>query len=192
MPRRLSDAERIDAFWAKVDRTDACWIWTGARDRQGYGNFGDRPGHTTKASIFAYDLTYTRPPGAWVLHHCDNPPCVRPDHLFAGDSKANSDDKWAKGRGVSGFRKDTVARGERNGVARLTSEGVMAMRRRYSAGETGSALAAEYGVCAAAATKAITGETWSHLPESMPMRRRGTFTRVPSQTKRDGSASRRN
>lgn len=60
---------------------------------------------TVQAHRFVYELTFGEiPDGLNVCHRCDNPPCVRPDHLFAGTQRDNMIDKWKKGRGYSPFR----------------------------------------------------------------------------------------
>lgn len=95
----------IARFWTKVHKTEDCWFWLGARDRDGYGQFHPtgRPGVMVKAHRFAYELTVGRiPVGFLVCHHCDNPPCVRPDHLFAGTNRDNLSDMARKGRSTRG------------------------------------------------------------------------------------------
>lgn len=86
-------------FWSKVDITGECWIWMGAKQSQGYGNvvYG---GKHYRANRLAYVLAYgSLPDGAVVMHTCDNPPCVRPEHLRAGSAAENTADMVAKGRG---------------------------------------------------------------------------------------------
>ena len=80
-----------------------CWLWHGARDpKNGYGNFGIEGGHngrTEKAHRAAWLLLVGPiPDGLFVLHKCDNPPCVNPAHLFLGTHQDNMDDKIEKGR----------------------------------------------------------------------------------------------
>lgn len=88
-------------FWAKVHKTDACWMWTGAVNGHGYGHCG-RHGHTHSAHRLAWELAYGAiPEGMSVLHRCDVPLCVRPEHLFLGTQADNIHDMHAKGRFVS-------------------------------------------------------------------------------------------
>lgn len=99
-------------FWSHVDKTGDCWLWTASvfKDRYGYGKFNaasEKPTRVVYAHRFSWELANGPiPDGLWVLHHCDNPPCVRPDHLFLGTQSANVADMHSKGRGDSwGWRK---------------------------------------------------------------------------------------
>lgn len=97
--KRGTVAER---FWRYVQPgpPDACWEWKGSTQEPGYGTLGlgggSRRGfaHRVSWEIHRGPLK----PGEHVLHTCDNPPCVNPDHLFLGDQAANMRDAWAKGR----------------------------------------------------------------------------------------------
>jgi hypothetical protein len=95
----------MDRFWAFVAQGDGCWEWTGYIRPDGYGQFGvDRSIHE-RAHRMAYQLTAGPiPKGIDVCHRCDNPACVRPDHLFLGTRSDNMRDMVAKGRG----RKETA------------------------------------------------------------------------------------
>lgn len=85
-------------FWAKVRKGDDCWVWRGGRRFNGYGIIM-RGNRFEAAHRVSWELAHGLiPSGLLVCHHCDNPPCVRPDHLFIGDHKANSADMVAKGR----------------------------------------------------------------------------------------------
>ena len=97
----LSRASRMrkssgDRFWPKVQKGDGCWEWTGSRDRRGYGQFSFER-HPVLAHRMAYYLTYGPFEGS-VLHACDNPPCVRPDHLHLGTQKDNMGEASQRGR----------------------------------------------------------------------------------------------
>lgn len=97
-PKPKPIAER---FWPKVDKSGECWVWTASRDRTGYGKFGRGGGKRgwTKASRVSWEIHFGPvPDGLWVLHRCDNPPCVRPDHLFLGTCGDNNRDTASKGR----------------------------------------------------------------------------------------------
>ncbi len=106
--------ERLAArFWKKVLKTDDCWLWLGARDRRGYGYFSVGPA-ATRRTFCAHRIAVAlngRIPGddQMVCHHCDNPQCVRPDHLFLGTHSDNMQDMHAKGRGRKAS--DMCARG---------------------------------------------------------------------------------
>lgn len=97
---RLRDAA---GFWAMVVKTEGCWEWTGAKFKTGYGavNIGHRIVTTHRRS---WELTNGPiPEGLFVLHHCDNRPCVRPDHLFLGTHQDNMTDMVSKGRQKNGW-----------------------------------------------------------------------------------------
>ncbi|MFJ9387747.1 HNH endonuclease signature motif containing protein [Nocardioides sp. NPDC101246] len=88
----------MERFWSKVAKTETCWIWSAYRDEKGYGSFGWN-GKLIKAHRAAYELTFGPiPSGAHVLHSCDNPSCVNPDHLSLGTHTENMRQKVARGR----------------------------------------------------------------------------------------------
>ena len=96
--------QEIERFWKKVDKTPGqgpqgdCWQWTGYCNEDGYGKFGLR-GQAVSASRVAYLIKTGEDPGQWcVLHHCDNPPCLKPTHLWKGTQRENAHDKIKKGR----------------------------------------------------------------------------------------------
>lgn len=96
MPRKRRPL--ADRFWEKAKKGDGCWEWDAATT-DGYGVFQLGRGEgTRRAHVLAYELGIGPTEGRWVLHRCDNPPCVRPDHLFLGDVIANNQDMFAKGR----------------------------------------------------------------------------------------------
>lgn len=128
-------------FWAKVDKSSECWVWTAGRQHFGHGKF--RPNGSAPhvlAHRFSYELAYGPiPDGLFVLHKCDNPPCVRPDHLFLGTQDDNMKDKVRKGR---------QAKGPENGRSKLTWEQAAEIRRRFPFRKKGEIVAwsREFGV----------------------------------------------
>jgi hypothetical protein len=109
-----------DRFWRHVNKTESCWIWTAACRHHGYGAFNDSP--EIIAHRMAWHLTYGAvPDGMMVLHKCDVRRCVRPDHLFLGTAKDNTQDCISKGR----FPKPN---------AKLSPETVRLIRSKYLSG----------------------------------------------------------
>lgn len=159
---RQPHASIADRFWHRVDKTrqDGCWLWTGARGREGYGSIGIQDHKTERAHRIAWQLTHgTIPGGLCVLHHCDTPACVRPSHLFLGTRTENNADKMAKGRNVA-----VGLPGESNPQARLTANQVREIRERYASGNAMQlALANEYGVSRPLISMIVTGKIWRSL-----------------------------
>ena len=88
----------MNRFWAKVCKTNGCWTWTASKNPHGYGQIR-LSGKLTLAHRVSWTIhNGVIPEGLFVLHICDNPPCVRPDHLFLGTQKDNIRDAVAKKR----------------------------------------------------------------------------------------------
>lgn len=171
-----------ERFWGRVDQSGpvvrpglgACWLWLGPKDRKGYGTT-----HLTKqrkrgAHQAAWLFTNGHiPDGMWVLHKCDNPPCVRPSHLFLGTSDDNIRDKVAKGRQARGEThwsqqlgaSSRFARGNMLPQAKLTPSMVQEIRR-LSRVENWSArrIAKHIGVSPSAIDRILLGVSWAHVP----------------------------
>lgn len=94
---------RVLRFLSNIHiRQDGCWEWFACLGDSGYGAFNDH-GKGHKAHRYIYELVYGLiPAGKQVLHKCDRPWCVCPDHLFLGTHKENMDDMTCKGRRRSG------------------------------------------------------------------------------------------
>lgn len=88
-------------FWSlgRTARINDCWEWQGPRNPKGYGLFSyEGKNHT--AHRFAWEMANQQviPTGMLVCHHCDNPPCINPEHLFLGTQSDNMADSRNKGR----------------------------------------------------------------------------------------------
>lgn len=149
----------IARFWGKVQKTTSCWLWIGRKNSQGYGYFWlgtKQDGKDRIAHRVAYEIAHgCLPSGMHVLHRCDNPSCVRPDHLWAGTHTDNMHDMFSKGR-------RRPARGERNGNSRLTMREVNEIRDAYVPKVvTCKILARRYGVTPPTIHRIICGRTWT-------------------------------
>lgn len=145
LPQNVSDR-----FWNNVDRSskDGCWPWLKWCDTTGYGRFSLRnKGHA--AHRFAWELAYGPiPDGLWVLHKCDNPPCVNPAHLFLGTHRDNMDDATTKGR-------------MRSGTEKLSFEDAVSISALYAGGGISQRmLAKRFGVSQGAISSVVRGKTW--------------------------------
>lgn len=163
-------------FWEKVRKGPGCWEWLGATNpTKGHGFFKFN-GKQTGAHRVAWILAYGSIPaghgyhGTCVCHRCDNPRCVRPDHLFLGTIQDNLTDMRAKGRERhvrgdahgSRTKPHLVARGSR--ISRkLTEADVIEIRKRLANGETQVLVARHYGVLQSTISFIATRRTWKHV-----------------------------
>lgn len=159
-PATLKDTLNVAYLLARIAERvtcaeGGCWEWSGDRDKDGYGRVS-----VGSKNVFVHRLIYELcvseiPMGMQVLHHCDNPPCCNPDHLFVGTNQDNVDDMTGKGR---------QRRGEEIRTSKMTPETVRELRRRYSDGETVKLLAIEYGISEQSARHIIGRRSWKHVP----------------------------
>lgn|SRR5690606_9776142 len=145
----------MEGFWNRVQKSEGCWEWQGAINDRGYGRVWAF-GKMERAHRVAYVLEYGRIPDDRIIcHHCDNPACVRPDHLFVGTDKDNSDDKWEKGRGWA-------LTGEIHPSSKLSESQVRAIREEYrKGGVTQRELASAYGVSRQQISRIARGVHWA-------------------------------
>ena len=122
-------------FWENVVKTPYCWEWAGSKQAEGYGRFNLHAGVRMLAHRVSWILTHGKiQAGLCVLHKCDNPGCVRPDHLFLGTRTDNDKDRDNKGR---------TKMGQQLPQTKLTFAEVQAILK---SDETQTALAKRYGV----------------------------------------------
>ena len=163
--KQRSIAER---FWPKVRKAgpDDCWIWTGSQTPSGYGQIGrgSRGCGQLQAHRVSWELANGPiPDGLWVLHKCDNPPCVNPSHLFIGTRADNMRDCASKRRLLAQANPSRLARGSRHGKAKITERDAIGIRSRLHAGESQSAIARSLGVSVALVHFIANGRTWKHV-----------------------------
>ena len=166
MPRKRFVMER---FWEKVNITTAndCWEWLGYRDAKGYGRFlvsdgNDDRSHRVAARI-ALGLTelVPLPLGKLVCHHCDNPGCCNPAHLYIGTAADNNRDKVLRGHSRNGA---LINRGENHYAAILNEQQVREIRALYRPNKMGyRKLANRYGVSWDVIRSVVKRRSWKWL-----------------------------
>lgn len=129
-------------------------MWTREPNRT-YGRIKDG-GIEHEAHVLSYTLAYGAiPNGLWVLHRCDVPRCVRPDHLFLGTAKDNACDRSEKGRSF---------RGDRMKWSKATPDGVRTMRALHARGDiTYVELGRKFNMTPVAARRIVVGQNWKHI-----------------------------
>lgn len=144
-------------FWSHVSIVSGeCWRWRGGKRGQ-YGVFfyqGKREGAHRVSFIINFGPI---PRDRDVLHRCDNPLCVNPDHLFLGTHAENMHDMKAKGRAKAPC-------GDKANAGKLNTEQVRQIREYLKMGLSQRTIADFYGVSSAAISNIHTGTTWNHLP----------------------------
>lgn len=164
---KKTDMER---FWDKVspEPNSGCWLWIGSYDDRpgkGYGFFtlGKLMGaHRASWLMFRGPI----PQSLFVLHKCDTPPCVNPDHLFLGTHLDNVRDSVTKGRHAaqkpehSVRMRAVVARGTEHWMAKLSEADIAAIR---SARGTQRAVSKRFGISQSSVWRIRRGVSWSHL-----------------------------
>lgn len=144
-----------EQFWRHVEKTDGCWWWRGSVHTNGYGEV-----KVAKKRILAHRRSWLLtfgdiPEGLCVLHRCDHPLCVRPDHLWLGTVVDNNRDRSTKGRTAR-------VRPSVYGTAKLSFEKADEIRKRYSGawGEMGK-LAREYNVSRSVVSDILARKSWT-------------------------------
>lgn len=162
---RVRDPRSLEQrFWSRVNKNgsipahrpelESCWEWIAGKHGFGYGMFCINS-KNERAHRVAWELTNGEiPDGLWVLHKCDNPCCVNPNHLFLGTVQDNIEDMINKGRHL-------IVGGESNSSARLTWVQVKAIRKQYAKNNISQhALAKQMGVSPGTIWNIVHGKTW--------------------------------
>lgn len=151
-------------FWDKVNKTEGCWLWTAWTNNKGYGALSWKHpwgGYQNKlAHRISWELANGEiPPGMCILHKCDTPSCVRPDHLFLGTKKDNSQDMLRKGRHYH-----HEVRGEEHPGSKITAAQVKYARLLYFAERRSAPEIAEFfGLSKHIIADIMRGKTWTHI-----------------------------
>jgi hypothetical protein len=149
-------------LWNRVKIVNNCWEYQGHRHAKGYGTIriGSRKDGSRRmeqAHRFAWmKINGDIPDGLCVLHHCDNPSCVKPGHLFLGTNQDNMTDMVNKGR-------SRKSRGVLNPSAKLTIHQVMEIKKRLKTGESPTSMANDYPVSRNLLYAMRNGDVWNHI-----------------------------
>ena len=153
--------KNINNFWKKVKKLETgkcCWEWTAYLKNKGYGQFKAN-GKNILAHRFSFQNHHNRliQDGMCILHICDNPKCVNPNHLIEGTQQDNMTDMVNKGRGRG-------CKGEKHHKSKLTEKQVLEIREKYSqGGTTQRKLGEEYNVTHGIIGKIIRYELWTDI-----------------------------
>lgn len=143
-------------FWEYVNKTDGCWLWTGHKTK-GYGAISSSSDKYIAAHRFSWILHNGNiPKGLCVLHRCDNPSCVNPDHLFLGTLKDNTQDMVSKGRGHFHL-------GENHYYSKLKTEDIPFIKLLLENGKTLKVIAGIFNVSQGAIFCIKSGTTWKYI-----------------------------
>jgi hypothetical protein len=181
--RKIPSLTERDAarFWRKVNKNGPtpqhrcalgpCWLWTGDHTRRSYGLFRLSGNTRWYAHRISYAITHEPfSSDLCICHHCDNPPCVNPSHLFLGTQGDNARDRDTKGRTVHAAQRwasehpDLLLRGEDVGEAKLRSVQIPEIRAAHASGEAIARIARRYGVARITIRNVIRRISWAHIP----------------------------
>jgi hypothetical protein len=154
-------------FWQHVDKTEFHWIWTGYRNKGGYGMikeyFNGKPSRPVLAHRLSWEIANGPiPDGFLVLHRnkCNLAFCIRPDHLYLGTHKENSNDTAEAGH--YRLQKDHPI-GSKHPATNLTEEDVLCIRKKRSEGTKIRAIAEEYGLGISCLKAIVSRQNWRHI-----------------------------
>lgn len=166
----------VQRFWSRVRISDGCWEWQGHTTGRGYGSLRiDK--HPVKTHRLSWFIHFGQPGDKLVCHTCDNPRCVRPDHLFLGTHPDNMGDMARKGRAARGESNgasrhpERMPKGERHGNSKLTEDDVRYIRRTYTPVGPGQRnpslryLADMFGLSVVHVRHIAIGKSWAHVTD---------------------------
>lgn len=158
--------KNFDKHWIEDTQT-GCWNWTGALIGKGYAQFQVRRGGENKTDKYGHRWSWRIHKGRLaegdkVLHKCDNPRCVNPNHLFVGTTADNAQDMKEKGRHLYG---------ERNSKVVLTETKVLKIHAMSAQGVSQATIARNFGVSQIQVSRIIRGERWGHVLEALKQAR---------------------
>lgn len=154
----------------RIAEATGCWEWTKQKTKDGYGRFMISY-KSYRAHRASWEIHHGPiPEGMCVLHKCDNPSCVNPDHLFLGTQQDNMKDMRRKGRGydiskclVKAKGIPPIKRGESNGSAKITDRVVHEIRSRYKEIKSQRKLSVIYGVARSQIQRIVNNKAWTHI-----------------------------
>lgn len=163
----LPDLKR--RLYLRVSAVGDCILWMAGKDHNGYGLIRAGGNRKLLAHRAAWIVHFgTIPDGLYVCHSCDVPACINPAHLFLGTHTDNMRDMSTKGRAATGqrnasqFSPQSVPRGEKNGLSKLTNRDVVLIRE--AAGfMILREMSAMFGVSNAAIVSVVKRKTWTHI-----------------------------
>ena len=168
--KRMTPWQRLQSVSLPEPNT-GCWLWLGYIDENGYGRF--RFKDEIRAHRSAWRIIHDRPipDGLIVMHNCDNPCCVNPDHLTLGTVAENNLDRDMKQRHVSvrgndhysRLRPERLARGSRHGSAKLDDDKVRFIRLCCFNGQSQAKMARRFSLTEAAISQLVKHQTWGHI-----------------------------
>jgi DNA-binding XRE family transcriptional regulator len=198
----LSDAD-ISRFWSYVDKNcdripalenpelyshvkGNCWEWTGFKDKNGYGKFSVTPNEVNK--LKRNERSFRVPRLAYKLcndvdledkiacHHCDNPSCCNPDHIYPGTTKENVRDRDSRGRQIF-----NPAYGENTGSAKYKEVEIIEFWDLYDAGELKvTEICDRFNMQLEHAYTILSGKKWGYLKRHLTRKRRVKFAEEES------------
>ena len=134
-----------DRFWEKVTKSDGCWLWIACKSYS-YGKI-NIDGKRVLAHRVSWELANGHiPEGMLVLHHCDVPACVRPDHLYLGSKSDNMNDAYRRGQAIP-FK------------LKLTEKQVSEIRA-IGRSESQHQIASDYSISQPMVSRILSGESW--------------------------------